>query len=189
MLRQARPAFAAIAIFTVITGLLYPLLVTGIGQVAFGDEADGSPLLIDGEVRGSELIAQPFEGDEWFHPRPSAVDHAATSSGASNLGPQNPELLESIEQRMADYRERNQLPEGTEVPVDAVTASGSGLDPHISQRNAELQAPRVADARGLELEAVMDLVEANTERRTFGVLGESRVNVVTLNADLARSEG
>jgi K+-transporting ATPase ATPase C chain len=189
MLRQVRPAFAAILMFTILTGLLYPLVVTGIGQVAFGDEADGSPLRIDGEVRGSELIAQPFEGDEWFQPRPSAVDYAATSSGASNLGPLNPELLDSIEQRMVDYRDRNQLPEGTEIPIDAVTASGSGLDPHISRRNAELQAPRVAEVRGLELSRVMELVSDNTEGRSFGMLGESRVNVVTLNADLARSEG
>src|SRR5690606_19927131 len=100
-------------------------------------------------LRGSELIAQPFDGDQWFQPRPSAVDHDASSSGASNLGPLNPELLATIDERAAAYRQRNQLSEGTAIPIDAVTASGSGLDPHISERNAGLQAARVADTRGL----------------------------------------
>ncbi|WCO67160.1 potassium-transporting ATPase subunit KdpC [Iamia majanohamensis] len=189
MLRQARPALVALALFTVLTGLLYPLAVTGIAQAAFGDQADGSPLVVDGERRGSELIAQPFEGEEWFQPRPSAVAYDAASSGASNLGPLNPELLATIDERTAAYRERNELPEGTKVPVDAVTASGSGLDPHISPRNAELQAPRVAEVRGLAPSQVEALVERHTEGRSLGVLGEPRVNVVTLNADLDRLAG
>jgi K+-transporting ATPase ATPase C chain len=170
---------------TVLTGLAYPLLVTAVGQVAFSDEADGSEVSVDGRVVGSSLIAQPFEGEEWFQPRPSAVDYDAAGSGGANLGPTNEELLGTIADRTADYRKRNGLADGVAVPIDAVTTSGSGLDPHISMRNARLQAPRVAEVRGLDLDAVHALVEANTESRTLGMLGEPRVNVVDLNAQLA----
>lgn len=186
MLRQLRPALVAIALFTALTGIAYPLFVTGIAQVAFPDAADGSEVVIDGRVAGSSLIAQPFEGDEWFRPRPSAVDHDAASSGGSNLGPTNPELLAQIEAWADDYRQRNHLPSGTPVPIDAVTMSGSGLDPHISPRNARLQAARVADARGLSQEDVLALAAEHTESRTVGILGEPRVNVVDLNAALER---
>lgn len=186
MLRQLRPAIVALLAFTVVSGGLYPLAVTGIGQLAFGDRADGSEIVIDGELRGVELIAQPFDGDEWFHPRPSTIGYDASTSGGSNLGPLNAELLDTFEQRATEYRERNDLAPGTPVPIDAVTASGSGLDPHISERNAQLQAPRVAAARRLPLEEVLALVEANTERRTAAALGETRVNVVTLNVDVER---
>lgn len=185
MLRQLRPAVVVLAVFTVVTGLAYPLLVTGIAQVAFADAADGSEIVIDGEVVGSELVAQPFEGEEWFQPRPSAAGYSAAASSGSNLGPTNPELLAEIATRTDDYRERNDLDPGMPVPIDAVTASGSGLDPHISVRNARLQAPRVADVRGLDVDVVLDLVEDHVERRTLGVLGEARVNVVSLNAALA----
>lgn len=186
MLRQLRPALVAVAIFTALTGLAYPLAVTGIAQAAFGPQADGSRVEVDGEVVGSSLVAQPFEGDEWFHPRPSAVDHDARSSGGSNLGPSNPELLERIEAWADEYRDRNDLAAGTPIPIDAVTMSGSGLDPHISPRNARLQAPRVAAARGLGDDQVLALVEDHTERRTLGFLGEPRVNVVSLNVSLER---
>lgn len=186
MLRQLRPALFALALLTVLTGLAYPLAVTGIAQVAFDGRADGSELILDGQVVGSSLIAQPFDGDEWFHPRPSAVDHDASSSGGANLGPTNPDLLAAIAQRAARYRQDNDLPAGSPVPVDAVTASGSGLDPHISERNARLQAPRVAAARRLAVARVLALVERHTEARTFGILGETRVNVVDLNAELER---
>ena len=184
MLRQLRPAVVSVAVFTAICGLLYPLLVTGLGQLAFDHEADGSEIVLDGEVVGSELIAQPFAGDEWFQPRPSAVDYDASASGGSNLGPINPDLLATFAERADRYRERNALPDDAAVPVDAVTASGSGLDPHISPRNARLQAPRVAAVRGLDLAVVLDLVEEHTEGRTLGVLGETRVNVVELNVEL-----
>jgi len=185
MLRQIRPAVVVLALMTVLTGLAYPLLVTAVGQIAFSGEADGSEITVDGRVVGSSLIAQPFEGEEWFQPRPSAVDHNAAGSGGANLGPTNEDLLATIADRAADYRSRNGLADGVAVPVDAVTASGSGLDPHISIRNARLQAPRVADARGLTVDAVLELVDANTESRTLGMLGEPRVNVVELNAELA----
>lgn len=184
MLRQLRPAVVVLAVFTVVTGLAYPLLVTGIAQVAFADAADGSEIVVDGEVVGSELVAQPFEGEEWFQPRPSAAGYSGLASSGSNLGPTNPDLLAEITARTEAYRERNDLDAGTPIPVDAVTASGSGLDPHISMRNAQLQAPRVADVRGLSTDVVLDLVEDHTEPRTFGVLGEPRVNVVALNAAL-----
>lgn len=186
MFRQLRPALVAVALFTVLTGVAYPLFVTGIAQVAFDQSADGSEIVIDGRVVGSSLVAQPFDGDEWFHPRPSAVDHDASSSGGANLGPSNPELLAQIEAWADEYRQRNQLPEGTPVPVDAVTMSGSGLDPHISPRNARLQAPRVADARGLGTDEVLALLAEHTASRTAGFLGEPRVNVVDLNAALER---
>ena len=148
MLRQLRPALVAVVVFTVLTGLLYPVVVTAIAQVAFDDDANGSLVVVDGTVRGSELIAQPFAGDEWFQPRPSAVGYAADNSGGSNQGPTDPELLTTIAERAAAYRERNGLPAQASVPIDAVTASGSGLDPHISPRNARLQSERVAAAAG-----------------------------------------
>jgi K+-transporting ATPase ATPase C chain len=185
MLRQLRPALVVLALITVLTGLAYPVLVTAVGQVAFPGAADGSEITVDGQVVGSSLIAQPFEGEEWFQPRPSAVDFDAAVSGGANLGPTNADLLYTIGERAGDYRARNGLDDGVPVPVDAVTTSGSGLDPHISMRNARLQAPRVAEVRGLTLDAVLGLVEANTESRTFGMLGEPRVNVVELNGDLA----
>lgn len=186
MVRQIRPALVMLVLFTALTGLAYPLMVTGIAQVAFGQRADGSTLEIDGEVVGSSLVAQPFDGDEWFHPRPSAVGHDARGSGGSNLGPSNPELLDQMETWADGYRDTNDLPDGVPVPIDAVTMSGSGLDPHISPRNAHLQAPRVAAARGLGPDEVQALVEEHTERRTLGFLGEARVNVVALNVALER---
>lgn len=184
MFQQLRPALAALALFTVLTGVAYPLEVTGVAQALFAEEADGSRIHIDGELRGSELIAQPFLGPEWFHPRLSAVDYTADNSGGSNLGPTNPELLDELDRRADAYRQENRLADGVPVPVDAVTASGSGLDPHISPRNARLQAPRVAEARGLHVERVLALVDAHIERRAGGVLGEPRVNVVRLNLAL-----
>lgn len=189
MLQQLRPALAALVLFTALTGLAYPLAVTGVAQAAFGDEADGSRIRIDGRLRGSEFIAQPFDGPEWFHPRPSAVDYTADNSGGSNLGPTNPELLDEIGRRADAYRQANDLPDAVDVPVDAVTASGSGLDPHISVRNARLQAARVAQERGLTVAEVLALVEEHTTGRTAAVLGEPRVNVVTLNAALETRVG
>lgn len=189
MLRQLRPAAIAVLVFTILTGALYPLAVTGVGQVIFGHEADGSEFTIDGQVRASELLAQPFENDEWFHPRPSAVGYDASSTGGSNLGPLNQDLLATFEARADVYREENDLDTGVPVPIDAVTASGSGVDPHISVRNAKLQAPRVAEARDLSLDEVVTAIEKIRETRSVGFLGEQRVNVVKLNAELLRMEG
>lgn len=189
MLRQLRPALVALALFTAVCGIAYPLMVTGFAQLAFGHQADGTPIRVDGEVRGSELIAQPFDADEWFQPRPSAVDYTADNSGGSNLGPSNADLLTTITERADAYRDHNGLAPDALVPVDAVTASASGLDPHISPRNARLQANRVATTRGVPVDEVLALVEQHTERRTATVLGEPRVNVVLLNLGLLQLEG
>lgn len=178
-------------VFTVVLGVIYPMVSTALGQVAFGDEADGSLIRRDGVVVGSELIGQTFVAPEYFHGRPSAAGsgYDGAASSGSNLGPLNPDLLASVEERVAAYREENGLGADVAVPVDAVTASGSGLDPHISVANARLQAPRVAAARGLSVETVLALVDEHTDGRMLGVLGEPAVNVVLLNIALDDQAG
>jgi K+-transporting ATPase ATPase C chain len=190
-IRQLRPALVAIAVFTVVTGVAYPLLVTGIGQVAFSDEADGSLVVRDGAVIGSSLIGQTFTAPGYFHSRPSAAGdgYDASASSGSNLGPLNPDLLDAVRSRVEAYRQENGLSPSQPVPVDAVTASGSGLDPHISVANAHLQAPRVARERGLPIEDVMALVRDHTDGRFLGVLGEPGVNVLELNLALDSLKG
>jgi potassium-transporting ATPase KdpC subunit len=185
-IRQLLPALLCVVVFTVLCGVLYPLAVTGIAQVAFADKADGSLVRRDGVVVGSELIGQPFVAPGYFHPRPSAAGagYDAMASSASNLGPTNPDFLATVDDRVASYREDNGLAADQEVPVDAVTASASGLDPEISVANARLQAPRVAEQRGLPLDEVLDLVRAHTTDRQLGFLGEPGVNVLLLNLGL-----
>ena len=150
LIRQLRPALVAVVVFTVLCGLAYPLAVTAVAQVGWNDTADGSLIERDGVVVGSELIGQPFSSPEYFQPRPSAAGdgYDAAASSGSNLGPTNEEYLATVAERVAAYRELNGLGADVLVPVDAVTASGSGLDPHISVRNAELQARRVARGAG-----------------------------------------
>jgi K+-transporting ATPase ATPase C chain len=203
MRRQLFPALMMMVVFTVITGLAYPLVVTGIAQGLFNDKADGSLVEnADGKVVGSSLIGQSFTEPQYFHPRPSAAGdgYDASASSGSNLGPTNEKLLvgekddpatkdvdesfDGIEQRADAYRDENGLDADAAVPVDAVTASGSGLDPNISVANARLQAPRVADERGLDLDAVLELVDAHTSGRALGFLGEKGVNVLELNLSL-----
>jgi K+-transporting ATPase ATPase C chain len=186
MLAQLKPAVVILAIFTVLTGLIYPGLVTGIAQLVFPHQANGSLLEQNGQVVGSELIGQAFDAPEYFWGRLSATGpfpyNAAASSG-SNLGPTNPALEEAARARVEALRAAdpgNTLP----IPVDLVTASGSGLDPHISVAAALYQAPRVARERGLSEDQVRNLVERHTEGRLFGILGEPRVNVLELNLDL-----
>jgi K+-transporting ATPase ATPase C chain len=166
---------------------LYPLIVFGISQALFHDKANGS-LIVDpnGTVRGSRLLGQGFADPKYFHPRPSAAGNGydAASSGGSNLGPTSQKLNDAIKDRVAAYRKENGLSENDSLPADAVTASGSGLDPHISLRNAELQTPRVAKARGLPEEKVRELVQQNTDGRDLGVLGDPGVNVLELNLAL-----
>jgi K+-transporting ATPase ATPase C chain len=171
---------------TVLTGLAYPLAMTGAAQVLFSNSADGSLIKRDGEVVGSRLIGQNFSASRYFHPRPSAAGdgYDAMSSSASNLGPTNPALIAEVRKRVAEYRRENGLPPGSAVPADAVTASASGLDPHISKANARLQAPRVARARGLSLDEVLRLVDEHTDGRPLGFLGEPGVNVLELNLAL-----
>ncbi len=185
-LRQLRPALIALGVFTVLLGVVYPLVTTAVAQVAFPDDADGSLIERDGVVVGSSLIGQAFAAPEYFHPRPSAAGagYDGSASSGSNLGPLSPDLLSAVTERVAAYREENGLPDTMAVPVDAVTASGSGLDPHISIANARLQAPRVAEARGLDVAEVDALIDEHTDGRTFGILGEPGVNVLELNLAL-----
>lgn len=188
MRRQLQAALGMLLLFTVITGIVYPLAVTGVAQALFSNKADGSLIERDGQVVGSSLIGQQFKSPQYFHPRPSAVGYDGALSSGSNLGPTNPELLTAVERRADRYREENGLPPNAEVPVDAVTASGSGLDPDISVANARLQAPRVAEIRGMDITTVLNLISEHTAERTFGFLGEPRVNVLELNLALDAQE-
>jgi len=186
MRAQIRPAIVLLVVLSVLTGLAYPALVTAIAQVAFPFQANGSLITRDGKVVGSALIGQPFDDPKYFWGRPSATSpfpyNAAASSG-SNLGPTNPALLDAVKGRVEALRAADPSNRGP-VPVDLVTASASGLDPHISPAAALYQVPRVAKARKLDTAVVRTLVERHIEGRTFGVLGEPRVNVLALNLSL-----
>jgi K+-transporting ATPase ATPase C chain len=184
---QLWAAVKLLVVFTVIVGVGYPLVVTGFAQVAFPDKADGSLVEQDGRIVGSSLLGQAFEGDEWFQPRPSAADYDAFASGGTNLGPTNPVLIDSVRERVREYRRANGLAPGTDVPVDAVTSSASGLDPHITEANAALQAPRVAEARDLPLRQVRRLIEDHTDQPSLGIFGQPGVNVLQLNLALERA--
>lgn len=194
MRRQFLTGLRMTAALLVLLGVLYPLAVTAVAQVAFHDNANGS-LVKDarGLVVGSSLLGQRFvdaQGNadpRYFQPRPSAADYDPTVSGATNLGPSNQDLIDAVAQRVKDYRSFNDLADDAMVPVDAVTASGSGLDPHISPLNAELQAPRVADARHMPVDTVRSLISKHTTGRQWGFLGEKVVNVLELNLDLDRT--
>jgi potassium-transporting ATPase KdpC subunit len=186
MRRQLLPALGMLLVFTVITGLAYPLVVTGVAQGLFADKANGSPVEVDGQLVGSALIGQPFSAGEYFHPRPSAAGYAPGPgySFGSNFGPTNETFLRGVDDLVRAYRETNGLEPDAPVPVDAVTSSASGLDPHISLANARIQAQRVANNRGLDIEQVMVLVNENTDGRDLGFLGEPGVNVLLLNLAL-----
>ncbi len=187
-LAEIRGAVLATVMLAVVCCGIYPLVVFGLGQALFAGKANGS-LIVDakGVVHGSRLLGQGFSGEKYFHPRPSAAGNNGydpTSSGGSNLGPTSKKLADTIAQNVADYRTQNGLETNAPVPADAVTASGSGLDPHISVANAELQARRVAKARGMTLEAVRTLIDQHTEGPDLGFLGDAGVNVLTLNLEL-----
>ena len=185
LLEFRRAACATLALAVVCCGL-YPLLVFGIGQLLFPDKANGSLIVDASGVRGSRLIGQPFTADKYFHPRPSSAGtgYDPTSSGGSNFGPTSQKLRDAIAQNIADYRSQNGLATNAPVPADAVTGSGSGLDPHISLENARLQTDRVAKARGLTPERVRELIPQNTDHASLGILGDPGVNVLTLNVAL-----
>jgi len=184
---EIRGAIMSTLILAVICCGLYPLIVFGISQAFFRDKANGSLIVDqDGAVRGSRLLAQGFTAEKYFHPRPSAAGNGydASSSGGSNLGPTSQKLNDAIKDRIDAYRKENGLGGNEPVPADAVTASGSGLDPHISLHNAQLQIARVAKARGLSEDKVRELVQQNTDGRDLGVFGEPGVNVLQLNLAL-----
>jgi potassium-transporting ATPase KdpC subunit len=193
--RQFVTGLLMTVVLTVLLGFVYPLVVTGISQVTMSKRANGSLVSANGKVVGSSLIGQNFtdaKGNplvQYFQPRPSAAGtngYDAMSSSGSNLGPSNPTLLDSVAQRVAQYRKLNGLAADVKVPVDAVTASASGLDPQISVANARLQAARVARARNLTVAQVSSLIAAHTQGRQLGFLGEQTVNVLDLNLALDR---
>jgi K+-transporting ATPase ATPase C chain len=190
MRRQILPAVVMVLVMTLLTGLVYTFAFTGFAQLVFPAQADGSRVEVDGRDVGSEYIGQAFvdeDGEplpEYFQPRPSAADYDPHLSLGSNLGPTNPELTRLVTRRARDYRRLNGLAGGTLVPVDAVTASASGLDPHISVANARLQAARVAEERELSVSRVRDLIADHTDGRFLGFIGEQGVNVLLLNVAL-----
>src|SRR5262249_20464205 len=190
MFAQFLPALRMLVALTVLTGVAYPLLVTGVAQLAFPRQANGSLVESGGKTVGSTLIGQPFSDPKYFWSRPSATSpqpYNAMASSGSNQGPRNPALTDAVKDRIKALRDADPDSKGT-VPVDLVTASGSGLDPDISVAAAELQVHRVAKARGLAEDKVRVLVAANTSSRTFGLLGEARVNVLALNIALDQAK-
>jgi K+-transporting ATPase ATPase C chain len=185
-LSELRHSVAAVLSLAVISCGIYPAAVWILAQGLFPAKANGSLVMRSGAILGSRLIGQGFAESKYFYPRPSAAGQGydASSSGGRNLGPTSKKLVDAVRQRIADYRAENNLGPDTIVPADAVTASASGLDPHISLKNALLQTPRVARVRGLDEMAVRKLVETYTEGRDLGILGEPRVNVLMLNLAL-----
>ncbi len=190
LISQIRISLVATIVLAVILCGVYPALIWGVAQALFPNKANGSLVIRNGKIIGSELIAQNFTDAKYFHPRPSSagdVGYDATSSGGSNLGPTSKKLIDLVRQRVDKYRSENNLPQTILVPADAVTSSASGLDPHISLKNALLQAPRVAKTRGIDEKALVEKIQANTDGRDMRILGEPRVNVLTLNLSLDAS--
>jgi K+-transporting ATPase ATPase C chain len=189
-MRIAIRALIATLVLAVLTGLLYPLAITLVAQIAMSGKADGSLVRVDGRAVGSSLIGQEWDGEAWFHGRPSAAGYDASASAGSNLGPTSEELAAQIQQRAAEIlaREGPYVPglTASDIPVDLIAASASGLDPDISVAAAELQAPRIAAVRGISLGEIQRLIDAHTQGRTLGFLGQPRVNVLEL--DLALEE-
>jgi K+-transporting ATPase ATPase C chain len=177
MKRIIATAFLLCACLTVLLGVVYPLLVWGIGQVIFKDRAQGSLIVREGRVVGSRLIAQPFAGFRYFHPRPSAFSHNASASGGSNLAPSNRSLVEAVRRRIEEARKDDPIP----IPLDMVQTSASGLDPDISVAAALWQAPRVARVRGIDETTLFAIINRFTEQALLGFIGEPRVNVLLLN--------
>jgi len=189
MWRQFAPAFRMLLVFTVLTGLVYPGLVTALCQAFFHDKANGSMVEVDGRLVGSALIGQNFAKPEYFHPRPSAAGdngYDASSSNASNFGPTNQKLIDRVKASIEQFRKENPDYSGP-IPADLVTTSGSGLDPDISVASAQAQAARIARARQVPVEQVIEIINRDAKGRALGFLGEPRVNVLLLNLSLDRS--
>lgn len=188
MIRTIVRAVGATLLLAALTGLAYPLVMTAVAQAAFSDQADGSLVEVDGQPVGSSLIGQQWDGPSWFYGRPSAVQDDASTSGGSNLGPRSRQLADDIEQRAAAIvaLESPYVPDVTTatIPADLLTASASGLDPHISVEAARFQAPRIAAIRSIPIQEVETLIDQHTEQPTLGVFGEPRVDVLELNVAL-----
>ena len=186
LVAELRTSIAATLLLAVLCCGVYPVVVWAVGQGLFSYQANGSLVRVDGKVAGSSLLAQGFTAPNYFHPRPSAAGQGYDAAGSSgtNLGPTSKKLIEDVKQRVASFRTEDGLAPDARVPADAVTSSASGLDPHISPANANLQAGRVAAARGMTKEDVLKKVRAHTEGRSLGIFGEPRVNVLMLNLDL-----
>jgi K+-transporting ATPase ATPase C chain len=188
---NALRALRAVVVLGLLTGLVYPLVITGIAQVTMSDKADGSLVRVDGHVVGSSSIGQLWEGEEWFHGRPSSVDYDASTSSGSNLGPNSQALADLIEERAQAILDlESPYTPGlavADIPVDLLAASASGLDPHISVDAAMFQAARIAEVRGLSLDQVQALIDEHTESPTLGFLGQERVNVLELNLALEQA--
>jgi len=183
---HVRVAVVSVISLTLVTGCIFPLVLFAVGRLLYPGQATGSLVTRNGVVIGSGLIGQNFIRPDYFHPRPSAAGtgYDATSSGGTNLGPSNSKLIDGVRQLAEDYRRSNGLSQDADVPIDAVTRSGSGLDPHISPRNAALQVPRVARARHLSEDVVRRLLAEHTEGRQLGFMGQPRVSVLELNLAL-----
>ncbi len=174
-------------LMTILTGLIYPFFIFGIAKITFPQKSAGGFVTKDGNIRGSELIAQKFESEKYFQPRPSAVDYQTLPSGASNLGPTSLKLKQTTDSLRTAYKIKNGLPENTVVPPDAIFSSGSGLDPDISVENAMLQSRRIARARNFDNEKIQklnELINKNTQNPLFGFIGEKRINVLLLNLEI-----
>jgi potassium-transporting ATPase KdpC subunit len=184
MFRDTIRSLIALAAFTIVCGVAYPLAVWGVGQIGFSSQANGSLVRVDGRVAGSSLLGQDWKGSQWFHGRPSAVGYDANGSGGSNLGPNSLQLAASVKKRLTAVAKENGV-SVAQVPVDLVTASASGLDPDVSLQAALIQVDRVARARGLAPQRVEQLVRSRLEGKTLGFLGSRRVNVLRLNIALA----